>query len=297
MKRRIGLGLANFPFSDARAFWRWVERCEDSTVDSIWQTDRLVSPVAQLESMTTMAALAGATRRLKFGMNVTVVAFRDPLVLARECATIDFLSNGRLLPAFGVGPDYVRAAALYRAAAEQGDGPAQDMLSSMLLDGEVAEPDPAEAQRWALAAAEQGMVSSMTRLGKMFHDALGVDRDPAEAARWWRRAAERGDADGQTLLGAALHLGAGVTRDERLRSLGSRAARATTRRPLRPRSATSFGTWDDRRQADRASRRRSRAGDHHHVAVGGAARSLDRGVRGNRRLEVRLARSRAATTT
>ena len=105
MKRRIGLGIANFPFSDARAFWRWIERCEDSPVDSIWQTDRLVSPVPQLESMTTMAALAGATRRLKFGMNVTVVTFRDPLVLARECATIDFLSNGRLLPAFGVGPD------------------------------------------------------------------------------------------------------------------------------------------------------------------------------------------------
>jgi probable F420-dependent oxidoreductase len=105
MKLRVGLGIANFPFSEARAFWRWIERCEDSTVDSIWQTDRLVSPVAQLESMTTMAALAGATRRLKFGMNVTVVAFRDPLVLARECATIDFLSNGRLLPAFGVGPD------------------------------------------------------------------------------------------------------------------------------------------------------------------------------------------------
>jgi probable F420-dependent oxidoreductase len=105
MKVRIGLGLANFPFSDARAFWRWIDRCEDSTVDSIWQTDRLVSSIPQLESMTTMAALAGATRRLKFGMNVTVVAFRDPLVLARECATIDFLSGGRLLPAFGVGPD------------------------------------------------------------------------------------------------------------------------------------------------------------------------------------------------
>ncbi|MGH7895298.1 MAG: LLM class flavin-dependent oxidoreductase [Candidatus Binatia bacterium] len=105
MKVRVGLGIANFPFSDGRAFWRWVERLEDSTVDSLWQTDRLVSPIPQLESMTTMAALAGATRRLKFGMNVTVVTFRDPLVLARECATIDFLSGGRLLPAFGVGPD------------------------------------------------------------------------------------------------------------------------------------------------------------------------------------------------
>jgi len=105
MKVRVGLGLANFPFTDAGAFWRWIARCEDSTVDSIWQTDRLVSAAPQLETMTTMAALAGGTRRLKFGMNVTVLAFRDPLVLARECATIDFLSNGRLLPAFGVGPD------------------------------------------------------------------------------------------------------------------------------------------------------------------------------------------------
>src|SRR5215468_5855725 len=105
MKVRVGLGIANFPFSDARAFWRWIARCEDSTVDSIWQTDRLVAPVPQLESMSTMAALAGATRRLKFGMNVTVLTLRDPLVLAKECATIDYLSGGRLLPAFGVGPD------------------------------------------------------------------------------------------------------------------------------------------------------------------------------------------------
>lgn len=104
MKVRVGLGIAIFPFSDTRAFWRWVARLEDSTVDSLWQTDRLVSPLPQLETMSTMAALAGATRRLKFGMNVAVVTFRDPLVLAKECATIDFLSAGRLLPAFGVGP-------------------------------------------------------------------------------------------------------------------------------------------------------------------------------------------------
>lgn len=105
MKIRIGLGLAVFPFDDARGFWRWIEQLEDSACDSFWQTDRLVSSTPQLEVMSTMAALAGATRRLKFGMNVTVVTLRDPLVLAKECATIDYLSGGRLLPAFGVGPD------------------------------------------------------------------------------------------------------------------------------------------------------------------------------------------------
>ncbi|HAK63256.1 MAG: LLM class flavin-dependent oxidoreductase [Pseudomonadota bacterium] len=99
----VGLGIANFPFRDAEAFWRWVDLCEDSGVDSIWQSDRIVSKDPHLECMSVMAALAGATRRLKFGMNVASAGLRDPLLLAKQCATIDVLSNGRLLPAFGVG--------------------------------------------------------------------------------------------------------------------------------------------------------------------------------------------------
>jgi len=50
-----------------------------------------------------MAALAGHTRRLKFGMNVLSLAQRDPVLVAKQCATIDVLSEGRLLPAFGIG--------------------------------------------------------------------------------------------------------------------------------------------------------------------------------------------------
>lgn len=103
MSIRVGLNLVTFPFSGPTRFWRWVEACEEGDIDSIWQTDRLVSEEPFLEAMSAMAAIAGATERLKFGMNVVVVPFRDPLVLAKECATIDFLSNGRLLPAFGVG--------------------------------------------------------------------------------------------------------------------------------------------------------------------------------------------------
>lgn len=99
----VGLGLAQFPFSDANAFWRWVDLCEETGIDSLWQTDRVLSSQPFLDCMSVMAALAGRTRRIKFGMNVASVAQRDPIVLAKECATIDVLSNGRLLPAFGVG--------------------------------------------------------------------------------------------------------------------------------------------------------------------------------------------------
>ena len=102
---RVGVGIAAFPFEEARGFFRFAERCESLGIDSLWQTDRLATREPYLEAMSAMAALAGVTERIKFGMNAVVVTFRDPLVLARECATIDHLSGGRLLPVFGVGAD------------------------------------------------------------------------------------------------------------------------------------------------------------------------------------------------
>ena len=105
MSVRIGLGFGAFPFSDAAAFWRWVDACEEWGVDSVWLSERLVSAQTFLEPLTTLAAIAGRTSQVKFGMNATVLPLRDPLVLAKECATIDYLSDGRLLPMFGVGND------------------------------------------------------------------------------------------------------------------------------------------------------------------------------------------------
>jgi probable F420-dependent oxidoreductase len=99
----VGLGISGFPFSGPRAYFRWVELLEGSGVDSLWQTDRLVSERPFLEAMSAMASLCGITERIKFGMNAVVTSFRDPLVLAKQCATIDYLSGGRLLPVFGIG--------------------------------------------------------------------------------------------------------------------------------------------------------------------------------------------------
>ncbi|HZY54873.1 MAG TPA: LLM class flavin-dependent oxidoreductase [Reyranella sp.] len=103
MSVAVGIGLMDYPFAGASDYWRWVDLCEAGGIDSIWQTDRLVSKTPILECMTVMAALAGRTRRLRFGMNVVSLALRDPVLLAKQCATIDVLSEGRLLPAFGIG--------------------------------------------------------------------------------------------------------------------------------------------------------------------------------------------------
>lgn len=98
-----GIGIANFSFDDARGFWQWVDLCDNGGVDSIWQSDRIIDASPNLETMSVMAALAGGSKRLKFGMNVASLGLRHPVLMAKQCATIDVLSEGRLLPAFGVG--------------------------------------------------------------------------------------------------------------------------------------------------------------------------------------------------
>jgi probable F420-dependent oxidoreductase len=129
MSIRIGMGVAGFQFSSPDAFFRWVDLCEGSQVDSIWFSERLVSTAPTLEPMVAMAAVAGRTRRLKFGMNAIVLPFRDPLVLAKECATLDFLSGGRLLPAFGVGGE---TAPEFHATGRQAEG--RGSYSDEMLD-------------------------------------------------------------------------------------------------------------------------------------------------------------------
>jgi probable F420-dependent oxidoreductase len=99
----VGVGIMEYPFQTAAGFWRWVDLCEQGGLDSIWQTDRIVSRTPILECMTALAAIAGRTRRIKFGVNVVSVALREPVLLAKQCATIDVLSGGRLLPGFGIG--------------------------------------------------------------------------------------------------------------------------------------------------------------------------------------------------
>lgn len=101
----IGLGLGGFPFASIGEFRRWVEQCEDSAIDSIWQSDRVVSRDPALEPLTLLSVVAGATRRLKLGTNAIVLPFHDPITFARQCATLDHLSEGRLLPTVAVGRD------------------------------------------------------------------------------------------------------------------------------------------------------------------------------------------------
>lgn len=100
---RIGVGFGRFPFESMKSFRSWLDECEDGEIDSVWQSDRILSREPYLEPLTLLAVVAGATQRLKIGMNAVVMGFRDPVNFARQCASLDVLSEGRLLPVVGVG--------------------------------------------------------------------------------------------------------------------------------------------------------------------------------------------------
>jgi probable F420-dependent oxidoreductase len=100
---KVGVGFGSFPFESIKTFRSWLDRCEDGGIDSIWQSDRILSKQPYLEPLTLLSIVAGATQRLKIGMNAVVLGFRDPVTFARQCASLDVLSEGRLLPVVGVG--------------------------------------------------------------------------------------------------------------------------------------------------------------------------------------------------
>jgi len=101
MKVRIGFGLGvRTPLHDAR-FGAFVDDLERLGFDSLWLSERIGGDAP--DPVTAIAFGAGRTTRLKFGMSVLVLPGRNPVVLAKELATIDQLSGGRLLPAFGLG--------------------------------------------------------------------------------------------------------------------------------------------------------------------------------------------------
>ncbi len=97
---------------------------EASGADSVWTTDRILQPGAPpggypysadrgaiafrtgrawLEPVATMGLVAGVTERVRIGTNVLVVPYRHPVVLAQELATLDALSEGRILLGAGIG--------------------------------------------------------------------------------------------------------------------------------------------------------------------------------------------------
>jgi probable F420-dependent oxidoreductase len=102
MKLRIGYGPGLGQASTSAGwFGDFVDGLEDLGFDSLWLPERLAGP--STDPVVGLAFAAARTKRLKLGTSVLVLPGRNPVVLAKELASLDALSGGRLLPAFGLG--------------------------------------------------------------------------------------------------------------------------------------------------------------------------------------------------
>jgi alkanesulfonate monooxygenase SsuD/methylene tetrahydromethanopterin reductase-like flavin-dependent oxidoreductase (luciferase family) len=116
---RFGLALPQYGFSlpsgtittdDAVT---WASRAEEIGFDSVWISDHFYysfgrygadpTPIAALEPLATLAAVAARTTRVRLGAIVLAAAFRPAAIVAKAAATIDRLSGGRFELGLGAG--------------------------------------------------------------------------------------------------------------------------------------------------------------------------------------------------
>jgi len=98
----IGFG-AQLALHSAAEQFALVQRLEAVGYDSVWTGDHMSFHNPIHESITLLASYAPITKRIKLGVGVYLLALRSPAVAAKQTATLDVLSGGRLIFGVGVG--------------------------------------------------------------------------------------------------------------------------------------------------------------------------------------------------
>src|SRR3990170_4835053 len=98
---KFGVNLWPLPLEQA-------ERVEELGFDSLWTSEHMLFYVPMFDAVTVLAAFAARTKRLLLGSAVLLLPLRHPTVLAKEVASLDIISNGRIILGAGVGGEFAR---------------------------------------------------------------------------------------------------------------------------------------------------------------------------------------------
>ena len=108
---KFGVCVPNYGQTSSREAIRAIaSEAEQIGFDSVWSTDHILMPRNSgtpyeriFESITTLAFLAADTRKVRLGISSLVMPMRNPVTVAKQLATIDNFSNGRVILATGAG--------------------------------------------------------------------------------------------------------------------------------------------------------------------------------------------------
>jgi probable F420-dependent oxidoreductase len=98
---KFGVSLWPLPLEQA-------ERVEELGFDSLWTSEHMLFYVPIFDTVTVLAAYAARTKRLLLGTAVMLLPLRHPTVTAKEVASLDIISNGRIILGVGVGGEFAR---------------------------------------------------------------------------------------------------------------------------------------------------------------------------------------------
>jgi len=104
----VSLGNSG-PHGEPSLFLDTARAADDLGFRALWTSDHLLAPSTLpqfsrvFEPLVVLAHLAAVTRRVRLGTSVIVLPMRSPFVVAKQAATLDVLSGGRLILGIGVG--------------------------------------------------------------------------------------------------------------------------------------------------------------------------------------------------
>ncbi|HUC70642.1 MAG TPA: LLM class flavin-dependent oxidoreductase [Stellaceae bacterium] len=124
------------------------ERAEKLGYDAVWVGDSLLARPRH-DPLTLLAAVAARTRKVMVGTAVFLPALRNPVVLAHQLATLDRISEGRLVLGAGIATDVANIRAEFAAAGVPFEGRVGRMMEGLRLARALWTGEPVDwAGRW-----------------------------------------------------------------------------------------------------------------------------------------------------
>ena len=146
------------------------ERAEALGYDSVWVGDLLLARPRH-DPLTLLAAVAARTRKIMLGTAVFLPALRNPVVLAHQLATLDRISEGRLVLGAGIATDVANIRAEFTAAGVPFEGRVGRMMEGLRLARALWTGNPVDWEgRWPVRtrrarpdAASPGWAADLAR--------------------------------------------------------------------------------------------------------------------------------------